>query len=228
MNKNYSEMNIHEKIFFMKLKLAETDIPKNGKNKFSNFNYHELKDLQTVLFPLYKQYNIDVQTSFIGNKAIVNAINLDDISDVKEIEMPIPEIKDMNKKMNIMQSLGSYTTYLRRYLLLILFDISEECIIDSGEAEKDEEKKKSLPEPNTPSYKKSSKDKNKKNSDEKSDDDKPQFLVGIIRTLKRKGHDVTNGAINAELKRLVKEGAMKEPNAKKIITYVHSHPEVLT
>ena len=45
--------------------------------------------------------------------------------------VPMPEIVPLNRGMNIMQSEGSYITYLKRYLLTNLFLIMEKDVVDA-------------------------------------------------------------------------------------------------
>ncbi|MCC7554355.1 MAG: ERF family protein [Methanobacteriaceae archaeon] len=212
---NYSDLNIHEKVLKIKIDLDQQDIPKSGKNNFSKFAYHELEDIIPPLHELFVKYNVDVQFSFIGDKAVCNVINLDDVDNIKEIEIPIPEINEMNKGMNIMQSLGSYTTYLRRYLLLIMFDITEKCTVDSAEQKDNNTPKSNVSKNNTSNLK------NNKKTDE------PKFLRSMITAITKNGKKATIGSLNIEITKLIKNNAISKKDAIGIRKYVKDHPEVL-
>ena len=45
--------------------------------------------------------------------------------------VPMPEVRELNGGMNIMQSEGAYITYLKRYLLTNMFLIMEKDVVDS-------------------------------------------------------------------------------------------------
>ena len=132
-----SEMSIYAKIGKIQVELLEMPIKKSGKNKFSGFEYHELEDLLPPIILLLNKYNMMHYFNFPFNiesmtqKAELVLKNLDNINEELVFEVPFPELESLNKGMNLMQSEGSYITYLKRYLLINAFGIVEKEIIDA-------------------------------------------------------------------------------------------------
>lgn len=126
-----SKMNIHEKLMNMKFELLDCDIKKSGHNKFGGFDYHELKDILPPVNRLCKKYRCLTHVDFPNQQeAILTLINVDNPEDTICTHSPRPELREM-QRMNIMQSEGSYETYMRKYLYLNLFDITEPDTLDA-------------------------------------------------------------------------------------------------
>lgn len=122
---------IYEKLANVQLNLLHRELPKSGLNRFGNFKYFELKDIiGPIIEECYKE-GLVLTFSFMDDYAV---LKLRDTSNGELIEcnrVAVPELKEMNKGMNIMQSYGSYMTYLKRYLLLNTFLLDEDSFIDS-------------------------------------------------------------------------------------------------
>lgn len=122
---------IYEKLANVQLNLLHRELPKSGLNRFANFKYFELKDIiGPIIEECYKE-GLVLTFSFMDDYAV---LKLRDTSNGELIEcnrVAVPEIREMNKGMNILQSYGSYMTYLKRYLLLNTFLLDEDSFIDS-------------------------------------------------------------------------------------------------
>lgn len=128
---NIKNMSIHEKLMNIKFELLDCDIKKSGHNNYGGFAYHELKDLLPPVNRLCKKYRCLTHVDFPNTQeAILTLINVDNPEDTICTHSPRPELKEM-QRMNIMQSEGSYETYMRKYLYLNLFDITEPDTIDA-------------------------------------------------------------------------------------------------
>ena len=123
-------MTIFKKIADVQMELQAVEFTKSGHNKFGNFKYFELDDIMPCIQRKCYDHDLMMQFLFDEKKAtlmIVDVTNGDRFCN----SIPMPEIKELNKKMNVVQSLGAYITYLKRYLLLNTFCICEKSVIDS-------------------------------------------------------------------------------------------------
>ena len=123
-------MSIFKKIADVQMELQKVEFTKSGHNKFGNFKYFELDDIMPCIQSKCYDHDLMMQFLFDDKKAtlmIVDVTNGDRFCN----EIPMPEIRELNKKMNVVQSLGAYITYLKRYLLLNTFCICEKSVIDS-------------------------------------------------------------------------------------------------
>lgn len=136
-----SEENLHiyEKLAEMQNILLSSKIPKSGLNKHNGAKYYELEDLLPVVQIACRQMNVlsffdfpyDAETMIY--KAELHLLNLDDLTQKLTFNVPFPALEKINNGMNIMQSEGAYITYLKRYLLIDTFQLTEKEVIDSLE-----------------------------------------------------------------------------------------------
>ena len=124
-----NKINIYQKIQAIKEELLEMNLKKSGLNKFANFSYYELSDFLPQIIKLCNKYNLFTQINFDkenGTLTIVNAENTDEtisyITPTEELEL---------KGCNKIQALGGTQTYLRRYLYMNAFDITENDLFDN-------------------------------------------------------------------------------------------------
>lgn len=124
-----NKINIYQKMQAIKEELLEMNLKKSGLNKFANFSYYELSDFLPQIIKLCNKYNLFTQINFDkenGTLTIVNAENTDEtisyITPTEELEL---------KGCNKIQALGGIQTYLRRYLYMNAFDITENDLFDN-------------------------------------------------------------------------------------------------
>lgn len=188
-SKSQPTMNIHQKLTYIQNDLLRESIPKNGKNPFGNFTYYELEDLLPPILRLCKKYGCTLYFNFPlteddEKKAILNLINWEDTSDCIRIITPLPPLEKL-PKMNYVQSLGTYQTYMKRYLILHTFGIVEKEIIDSGfveEQTKKQDKKTKTTKKDKPSKveQKDTNTKVEKKDKPKTKTEKPESLQKVI------------------------------------------------
>lgn len=118
-------MCLLKKIALIQMNLMSMDIPKSGYNQFAGFHYHELEDLLPPITKECFDQELILLFDFTEDQAILKVTNWNDSKDYIPYTVPMPKIEAMNKKMNIMQSEGSYITYLKKYLLVNAFLIME-------------------------------------------------------------------------------------------------------
>lgn len=125
-------MTIFKKIADVQMELQKIEFTKSGHNKFGNFKYFELDDIMPCIQTKCYEQGLMMQFLFTEKKATLMIVDVQSNERFCN-EIPMPEVKELNKKMNVVQSLGAYITYLKRYLLLNTFCICEKSVIDSDE-----------------------------------------------------------------------------------------------
>lgn len=124
-------MTIYQKIAGIQKNLLQKELPKSGYNKFGNFRYHELEDILPTIFTECYEQELFIEFSFTNELAQLKIRNWNEPGESVITSVPMPEIVPLNRGMNIMQSEGSYITYLKRYLLVNMFLIVEKDVVDS-------------------------------------------------------------------------------------------------
>lgn len=126
-----SHQKIHQKIARIQKNLMAMKLPKSGENKFANIKYYELEDILPAIFKECYNQKLFLEFSFSLDEAQLKVRNWNEPGESVITSVPIPEIVPLNRGMNIMQSEGSYITYLKRYLLTNLFLIMEKDVVDA-------------------------------------------------------------------------------------------------
>lgn len=126
-----SHQKIHQKIARIQKNLMAMKLPKSGENKFANFKYYELEDILPAIFKECYNQELFLEFSFSLDEAQLKVRNWNEPGESVITSVPMPEIVPLNRGMNIMQSEGSYITYLKRYLLINLFLIMEKDVVDA-------------------------------------------------------------------------------------------------
>ena len=126
-----SHQKIHQKIARIQKNLMAMKLPKSGENKFANFKYYELEDILPAIFKDCYNQELFLEFSFSLEEAQLKVRNWNEPGESVITSVPMPEIVSLNRGMNIMQSEGSYITYLKRYLLTNLFLIMEKDVVDA-------------------------------------------------------------------------------------------------
>lgn len=122
--------NIYEKVTELKLELSQLEIKKSGQNKHLGFKYHELGDFLGIIASLNQKYGIAESVS-VGKE--VSTLTLTNISEPSEsITVSVPTVfADMQPKNDSIQKLGATLTYLRRYLYVQAYAITEHDVVDA-------------------------------------------------------------------------------------------------
>ncbi len=135
-------MNVYGKLAEARVILQSADIKKSGKNKHLNFEYSELQDFMPHINMINRNLGLLSKIRFDCNQAIIEIIDT-------EVENPTPIVftSDMAKatlqgKPSPIQELGSQHTYMRRYMYMLAYEITEADSVDSdlGRQITDEEK----------------------------------------------------------------------------------------
>lgn len=126
-----SHENIYSSLGKIQCELQGIELKKSGWNQFGNFKYYELDDILPTIQQLCFKHHVLLDFTFTKEEGILEIRKWEKPQEVFQSRIPLPPLKEMNKKMNIVQSLGSYVTYIKRYLLMNTFLISEKSVVDS-------------------------------------------------------------------------------------------------
>ena len=136
-NKEIVVKNVYQKIQKVRRQLVELNLKKSGKNEYSRFTYYELGDFLPSLNKLMDENGLT--TRFIiphKDKAILEVINSDKPEEKIVFMSPTAEVEIGKKKdgtggADPIQNLGGKITYMRRYLLMVAFEIVESDAVDA-------------------------------------------------------------------------------------------------
>lgn len=122
--------NIYKKITDLKLELSQLEVKKSGQNKHLGFKYHELGDFLGVIAQLNTKYGI---AEFVSVGKEVSSLTLTNTEEPSEsIVVRVPTVfADMQPKNDSIQKLGATLTYLRRYLYIQAYAITEHDVVDA-------------------------------------------------------------------------------------------------
>jgi len=131
-------VNIFEKLLKARIMLQQTDIKKSGHNKNLGFKYMELDDFLPRVNEINNELKLFTMFSITSERATCTLINAEKTDEQITFESHIAHAKLQGGAAPI-QELGSQHTYMRRYLYLMVYEISENDTLDPaiGEPNKD-------------------------------------------------------------------------------------------
>lgn len=122
--------NIYQKINELKKEFSTIEVKKSGKNAHLGFKYHELSDFLGIIAHLNVKYGVAEHISINNEQATLTLTNTDDPSEQIQVSVPFV-MADMQTKNDSIQKLGATLTYLRRYLYVQAYAITEHDVIDA-------------------------------------------------------------------------------------------------
>lgn len=140
---NVKTMSVWERLLLARLEFANKGVQKTGMHLKPNYMYFTLNDIVPSALPIFVKYRIFVHMTFEEEYAIGTVFNVDDPDEKIVFRSPLKEITAIEssvtggKLTNPMQDMGSVETYSRRYLYLVILDITEHDNID-GNADEDD------------------------------------------------------------------------------------------
>lgn len=129
--------NIYKKLAEMRVELQNCEIKKSGYNEYGKYNYYEMADFLPYINEIAKNHNVFNLYELQAEKAILKVMDLEEDGCAIEFSIPIAEIAI--KGANSMQNIGGVTTYTRRYLYMIAYEIAENDTFDAQVAEPEPE-----------------------------------------------------------------------------------------
>lgn len=123
------KMRMVERLANMQLETQYAGLKKTGVNNFSNFTYFKLSDIEPWVTEICYKYRCTIEKSFV-NEASLELVSWENEEDTVKTVLEYPEYVKLDR-MNLVQSAGSYITFFTRYLYIVMFNISENEVIDS-------------------------------------------------------------------------------------------------
>lgn len=142
----YESMNLMTKLAKARLRFLNQKVQKSGKNIQLEFKYFELEDIVPPAIRIFASMGMVTTTDFSGEAAIMRVHNCDDPEETplvfKVRYKEAPEIVSNAGKQvtHELQALGSSITYLRRYLWMMVLDITEPDSVDPNLSEEESDK----------------------------------------------------------------------------------------
>jgi len=122
-------VKLFEKVNETKKRLQSADLKKSGRNTFQNYSYFELSDFMPTIIQAEGELGF---VNLIGFEPIDGEVfavlTIKDEADEIRIMSPIADAGV--KGVSAIQALGAVHTYLRRYLYVMAYEISEHDAID--------------------------------------------------------------------------------------------------
>jgi hypothetical protein len=122
-------VNIYEKLQKIKVELLGCELKKSGNNKFAGFKYYELGDFMPAIIRLCDKYKVCTVIRFNSEFAELAAFDSENEKNPVVITSPLEKLEI--KGSNAIQALGGTQTYIRRYLYMAMFDITENDTFDA-------------------------------------------------------------------------------------------------
>ncbi|MGL5126120.1 MAG: ERF family protein [Fusobacteriaceae bacterium] len=120
-------LNLKMKLAKARVSLQNKNLKMTGENKFSKYKYFQLTDFLSEINAINEEFGII--TFFQFDKEIATLDIIDCETDDK-ISFTIPSCSVEMKGAMAIQMLGAQQTYLRRYLFLVAYEISEADLVE--------------------------------------------------------------------------------------------------
>lgn len=129
---DFRSMNIYAKLAEARKRFLTADVKKSGVNTFAEFKYFELEDIVPVATDIFENLGLVLIPSITYNTAFGLLVNADNTNEVITFDLPAKDCNiESGTKMSAIQGLGSYITYMRRYLYCVVLDIVEADPVDA-------------------------------------------------------------------------------------------------
>jgi hypothetical protein len=117
------QVNVLRALQEIRVALIEADIKKSGHNDYSNYDYFELSDFLPVIQKLALEHGVICIYRLEQDQATLEVCDMENKEHNICFSIPIAELN--MKGSNAIQNVGALTTYTRRYLYMIAFEIAE-------------------------------------------------------------------------------------------------------
>lgn len=124
------KINIYQKLQKMRVELQNKGLVKSGRNDYSKYDYFELSDFLPHINEIQEKQNTVSLFEINSECATLNIVDCDDVEQKIKFSIPIAELA--LKGANAIQNVGGLTTYCRRYLYMIAFEIAENEEFDAN------------------------------------------------------------------------------------------------
>ena len=126
--KDYTKMNVYQKLAIARAELGNRPLKKSGVNKYAGYSYFELNDFIGEINKIFKELNLisvfNIKVNELGvETAFLDIVNADNPTETITFEAGTAEAG--MKGATPIQMLGAKHTYMRRYLWLEAMEIAE-------------------------------------------------------------------------------------------------------
>lgn len=125
------KLNVYGKLAKARTMLQEKEIKKSGKNKHLNFNYMELEDFLPEVNRINKEIGLVTIFSICGEEAFLKVVDTEEEEKTITFSSPTAQAK-LQGNASPIQELGALHTYMRRYMLLMAYEICESDALDAN------------------------------------------------------------------------------------------------
>lgn len=137
-----------------RVQILGTKVKKEGKNKFSNYDYYTPSQITSLVTDASQKCNLITHFEIESNEGeFVGVLNVISIEDGSSLRFTIPTATPDIKATNVTQKLGGMVTYTERYLNMIAFAITDNNL-DLDSQDNSGEKIKKLPKLNDERFEK--------------------------------------------------------------------------
>lgn len=128
-----AKLNVYQKLALARKVIAGLEIKKSGANDTEGFNYFELADYLPMLNNLNDRLGLMTNFSMTNEMGTLKIFNTDKPKEIAEFSIPTADLQMSadGKQTEGIQILGGKTTYLRRYLMQIAYEISVKDSVDN-------------------------------------------------------------------------------------------------
>lgn len=121
--------NIYKKLFEAKQKIASMEVKKQGKNKFSNYDYFTPEQVASIVQKACNELKLltlfHLKRNELWEYGVLEIIDTESGEKIElEASTAIPEIK----ATNVAQQIGGCMTYTERYLKMTAFGIADNSL----------------------------------------------------------------------------------------------------
>jgi hypothetical protein len=124
-----TKLNIYQKMQEIRNVIAESDVKRSSKNDDKGFKYLELADYMPLINKLGAEYGVMPHFNMGADEAVLKIIDTNKPKEVLEWTLPV-EGYEMEGAQAV-QLLKGKTTYMRRALYELAFEISVKDVIDA-------------------------------------------------------------------------------------------------
>lgn len=121
-------MNVYSKLAKARVELQNKPLKKSGKNAHLKFDYYELDDFLPTINVINEAIGL-LPVFSISDIGAVLTIHNTDGTDWVEFCSPVAHAK-LQGNASAIQELGSQHTYMRRYMYLLAYEITEHDTLD--------------------------------------------------------------------------------------------------
>ena len=141
------KQNVCQKIQQVRVDLVNKNLKKTGNNTYSKFTYYELGDFLPTLNELNNKVGLMTKFTIKRKTARLDIFDCDNMEHIISFHAPTATVEIGKKKDGTggaepIQNLGGQITYMRRYLLMMAYEIVESDYVDR----KKQSEVKELPE----------------------------------------------------------------------------------